>query len=61
MYAFGYRNLAHAKDTLAHALKNGNPCSDCTSCTVNCAMHFNVKSKISDIAQLNDVPEALYI
>lgn len=57
MYAYGYRNLAKAKDTMRQAIEDGIRCSDCGSCTVDCTMGFNVREKISDIARLQDVPD----
>lgn len=59
MYAYGYRNLEHAKDTLSMAGLKSLPCVDCSDCVVNCSMGFNVKKKILDIGRLTDVPEDL--
>ena len=56
MYAYGYRNLRNAKETLETAGLTGDPCGKCRSCTVDCTMRFDVKSKIEDIARLRDVP-----
>ena len=56
MYAYGYKNTAQAFHTLADAGISGNPCSQCDTCKVNCISGFNIKSKISDIARLRDVP-----
>ena len=61
MYAFGYRNLVHARDTLSSVTKGENPCTDCDSCTVQCALNFDIKNKISDIARLNTVPESFLV
>jgi predicted aldo/keto reductase-like oxidoreductase len=59
MYAYGYRNLRSAKETLEMAGLSGDPCGQCNGCTVNCTMKFDVKSKIEDIARLRDVPSDL--
>ncbi|UCH85152.1 MAG: aldo/keto reductase [Candidatus Latescibacterota bacterium] len=59
MYAYGYRNLRSAKETLETAGLTGSPCDQCGSCTVDCTMKFDVKSKITDIARLRDVPSDL--
>ncbi|MBN2183914.1 MAG: aldo/keto reductase [Candidatus Krumholzibacteriota bacterium] len=57
MYAYGYRNLAKAKDTIRTVLKESSLCEGCSSCSVACSMGFDVKGKISDIARLADVPD----
>jgi aryl-alcohol dehydrogenase-like predicted oxidoreductase len=57
MYAFGYHNLAHASETLDY-LTGPIPCNVCDSCSVNCAMHFNIRQKAMEIARLKDIPRA---
>ena len=58
MYAFGYRNLISAKNTLKMAnLDSKLPCNNCHDCTINCKMNFNIKSKIEEISKLRDIPE----
>jgi len=61
MYAYGYRNLAHARDTLSYAVKDADPCSSCSTCSVSCAMNFDIRSKITKIARLNDVPREFIV
>jgi predicted aldo/keto reductase-like oxidoreductase len=61
MYAYGYKNLEFARKTLSSAGLSSNPCDDCKSCTVNCTMGFNVKSRIMDIARVQEIPEDLII
>ncbi|HEY4788555.1 MAG TPA: aldo/keto reductase [Bacteroidales bacterium] len=56
MYAYGYKNLTHARQTLTYTGTTLNPCDNCTSCGVNCKMGFDVKQKITDIARLKNVP-----
>ncbi|MBU8920917.1 MAG: aldo/keto reductase [Bacteroidales bacterium] len=56
MYAYGYRNLAHAQETLSSVVSGTDPCGGCATCSVSCAMDFNVRSKIAKVARLNDVP-----
>ncbi|MBN1159023.1 MAG: aldo/keto reductase [Bacteroidales bacterium] len=56
MYAYGYRNLDHAYRTLCFSGLDAALCRDCTSCAVSCAMGFDVRTKILDIARLQDVP-----
>ncbi|MBN2071719.1 MAG: aldo/keto reductase [Candidatus Krumholzibacteriota bacterium] len=57
MYAYGYRNLSKAKETIRPVLKESGLCGGCASCSVDCRMGFDVKGKISDIARLGDVPD----
>lgn len=57
MYAYGYRNLAHAKRTLHASQLDPRLCRDCDECKVICQMGFDVKTKILDIARLQDVPD----
>lgn len=59
MYAYGYRNLAHARETLCTAGLRSVTCESCNECKVTCQMGFDIKSKILDIARLKDVPEDL--
>jgi len=56
MYAYGYKNTEQAWYTLADSGISGNPCDQCDTCKVNCISGFDIKSKISDIARLRDVP-----
>ena len=57
MYAYGYRNLEFARKTLCSTGLNSFPCKNCSDCNVNCQMGFDVKSRILDIARLQDIPE----
>jgi uncharacterized protein len=63
MYAYGYKNLEKAKHTLdLMELKDKHlPCSDCSSCVVNCVKGFDIKSRAMDIARLHDVPKDLFV
>ena len=56
MYAYGYRDLSKAKETLNEADLTRMGCFDCTGCSVNCTMGFNVREKVQDITRLKDVP-----
>ena len=56
MYAYGYRNLDHAQQTLNLADLSGKPCEQCDVCQVSCASGFDVKDRIRNIARLKDVP-----
>lgn len=55
MYAYGYKNLHHARQTLNISGKTS--CENCDTCRVSCTMGFDVKSKIADISRLKNVPE----
>jgi predicted aldo/keto reductase-like oxidoreductase len=56
MYAYGYRNLHHAHQTLNYTNITSTACQNCANCTVNCKAGFNIREKIQDIARLKDVP-----
>lgn len=56
MYAYGYRNMEHARHTLMDADFSGNPCQNCDECNVKCTAGFNVKERILDISRLKEVP-----
>ena len=57
MYAYGYKNLLQARNTLAASGLPSAPCTDCKSCSVRCSSGFDVRKKIQDIARLTEVPE----
>jgi predicted aldo/keto reductase-like oxidoreductase len=54
MYAYGYKNLHHAQQTLQ--LSGSNACNSCESCMVQCPMGFDIKSKVADISRLKSIP-----
>jgi predicted aldo/keto reductase-like oxidoreductase len=56
MYAYGYKDLRHARETLGYANLPDNPCTGCEKCNVSCTMGFDVRAKVQDIARLNSVP-----
>jgi uncharacterized protein len=60
MYAYGYRNLGAAYDLVASLDVSTNPCGNCGSCPVKCAMGFDVKSRTTDIARLQAAPGDLF-
>ena len=57
MYNYGYKSPAMAKTVIDELSLNGNPCSDCTSCSVKCIAGFHVAQKIKDISRLQYVPQ----
>jgi predicted aldo/keto reductase-like oxidoreductase len=57
MYAYGYRNLGVARQTLDSLEPSPIGCRDCRTCVVRCTMGFDVRQRVLDIARLKDVPE----
>ncbi|MDM7926365.1 MAG: aldo/keto reductase [bacterium] len=55
MYAYGYGNLEHARQTLALARRPENVCGECRDCAVRCPMRSDVRGKIRDIARLESL------
>jgi predicted aldo/keto reductase-like oxidoreductase len=56
MYAYGYRDLALAREVVDQAGIEANPCKYCDSCKVRCSMGFDVARKISDISRIKEIP-----
>ena len=56
MYAYSYKNMLHASETLKMADLPALPCSHCSTCSVKCSMGFAVKDRVQDIARLQAVP-----
>jgi predicted aldo/keto reductase-like oxidoreductase len=57
MYAYGYRNLEHAKQTCLHAGTGRLPCLDCENCRVSCPAGFDIQERLMDINRIKNVPE----
>ncbi len=55
MYAYGYGNIVKAKETLQSIDFTTNPCTDCEYCAVDCSMGFDIKKKVSDIININEI------
>jgi len=60
MYAYGYRNLEAAHDTVASLKLREDPCKECSICSVRCASAFDVRDRVSDIARLGRIPGDLF-
>ncbi len=57
MYAYGYRDLAKAREA-AESMNLSRPaCNDCATCSVKCTMGFDVRDKVLDISRIKDIPE----
>jgi len=56
MYAYGYRDTAHAWHTMADVEYKGNPCSKCSSCSIRCTSGFDIRERVLDISRLKDIP-----
>jgi len=56
MYAYGYKDLKISQDLIYELGISSDPCKDCSECAVQCPKGFDVRSKISDIARLREVP-----
>jgi predicted aldo/keto reductase-like oxidoreductase len=59
MYAHGYRNLAKAKEALAHLDVSQVTCQNCAQCPVQCTMGFDVRGKVLDTMRIKDIPDDL--
>ncbi len=57
MYAYGYKNLGLAKQTLEETGIATMPCNQCHTCSVTCRMGFDIKARALDIARLHAVPQ----
>ena len=56
MYAYGYRDLSLARETMDSLALCGDTCESCDACRVTCTQGFNVARKIRDIDRLRHVP-----
>ncbi|MEN8152934.1 MAG: aldo/keto reductase [Acidobacteriota bacterium] len=61
MYAFGYRNLIQAKDTLADLDLNNLPCNDCATCEVKCVNGLNIKDRIIEVSGISKIPDQFLV
>jgi uncharacterized protein len=57
MYAYGYSSPAMARTLLDEIGATADPCSECSTCSVDCTKKFRVKEKITDISRLVNVPD----
>lgn len=57
MYAYGYRNLAAAKEVFESAGIETVPCASCGTCPVECTMRLDVRERATAIARIRDVAD----
>jgi len=57
MYAYGYRDMLLARDTLMGTGVSLITCASCRDCPIHCTKGFDIKRKITDISRLVYVPE----
>lgn len=56
MYAYGYKNLEKARQTVELTDLSRMACNTCTTCNVKCARGFDVKNRVLDITRIKDIP-----
>lgn len=56
MYAYGYGEMAKARETLDRYSVVVNPCSGCIDCSVSCSKGFPVAERIADISRIKELP-----
>lgn len=61
MYAFGYNNLLHAKDTFKESYITELACDKCDVCNVDCVAGFDIKTKLSRIYDIQNVPDTFLV
>ena len=61
MYAYGYRDPGKAKTTIAGDAPADPACGACRTCTVACAMGFDVRARVLDVARVREVPDEFLI
>lgn len=57
MYAYGYRDLAMARNVLNDHDGANDPCHGCDSCSASCVKGFPVRERIADIRRVGSIPE----
>lgn len=61
MYAYGYKNLGQARETLLSSGIHRLPCYDCSTCAVNCTMGFDIQKRMLNISRIKDIPEEFLV
>ena len=61
MYAYGHKNLWLAKEYVKSIDFASVPCGSCETCSVNCSMGFDIKTRVQDVAWVKNVPDDFLI
>jgi len=61
MYAYGYKNPFKARETIEQVNFSHIGCNDCSICTVNCTMGFDVREKVLDIIRIKEIPNEFLV
>jgi predicted aldo/keto reductase-like oxidoreductase len=61
MYAYGYKNLLKARETIEQVNFSHIGCNDCSICTVHCTMGFDVREKVLDIVRIKKIPNEFLV
>lgn len=61
MYAYGYKNLFKARETIEQINFSHIGCKDCSTCTINCTMGFDVREKVLDIIRIKEIPNEFLV
>jgi predicted aldo/keto reductase-like oxidoreductase len=61
MYAYAYKDLRAASRCIETVKDDPLPCSDCSSCVVNCPMGFDIQTKALDIIRLRSLPQGFLV
>lgn len=56
MYNYAYAYPAKARETVLSLNLSDDPCAGCDECTVTCKSGFDVRTKITNIARIRNVP-----
>jgi uncharacterized protein len=57
MYTYGYRDLSMAHTLLQSLPHDQLPCDSCDTCTARCAKGFDIRSRVTDVRRVADIPE----
>jgi predicted aldo/keto reductase-like oxidoreductase len=57
----GYNNPLKAKQAIQHIDSSKIICADCSFCSVQCRMGFDVKERVLDIIRLQDTPDTILV
>lgn len=61
MYAYGYRDLPAAARNIRSIRDDPIACADCSACSVECPMGYDIREKALDIIRLRDVPPEFFV